>query len=364
MSKRLKVFSERLFISTHVAVAYIASALSSFWEMEIYAQEAVNSHLAPSLRPIPLTVGANIEELVRQSNVVHCYAGTKAFHIAKAVRQSSASSGVPYTISIGGTWIYEWLHGGPKANEIQNLMSDAYQVIVPTNSQRNLLLGHGIPMNQITLVPPGVPLERYKCSAVHDDHVEFTICFIGRLRPRKNVMAAFKAFQIVHSSYPSSRFVVVGDGPERVSLIRAIREAGLESSCILLGMLPHDEMLEVLRGASVLCCPAIVDDRSMTSGLPFVVLESQAVGVPVVAARVGGIVEGVVDGKTGFLSSTSDAEELAEYLLRLARDRGLLAKMSLAGIEWIRNHFDLEQSVRSLHEVFKSAAGGVSQQLL
>jgi glycosyltransferase involved in cell wall biosynthesis len=356
MNKRLKVFSDRLFVSTHVAVAYIASALSPLWEMEIYAQEAVISDVAPSLQPIPLTTDMDIEDLVRQSDVVHCYAGNEAFHIAKAVKQSSASSGVPYTISVGGTWLYEWLQGGPKANEIHNLMSNAYRVILPTNSQRNLVLSRGLPANQVTVVTPGLPLEQYKPTAVHDRYGQFTICFVGRLTPRKNVMAAFKAFRIVHSYYPASRFVVVGDGPERVSLVQAIREAGMESSCILLGKLSHNEMLGILRGASVLCCPAMVDDRSVTSGLPFIVLESQAVGVPVVATRVGGIVEGIVDGKTGFLCPASDAEELAEYLIRLAHDQSLLTKMSLAAREWVQNHFVLKRSVQSLNEIFKSAA--------
>ena len=359
MRGRLKVFSVRLFTSTHVSLAYIASALSSFWEIELYAREAIPPRDIPtSLHPIPMTSNMKFQELVKRGDVVHFLLDINALDMFETIREICTSTGIPYVISLGGTEIYEWLQRNNSSDEIERLMIDSCQVIVPTNSQRNLILNQGLPPNKITTIKPGLPLEPYNSITAYERQDIFTVCFIGRLKPRKNVVAAFKAFQIMHSSCPNSRFVIVGDGPDRESLIRVIQESGLEKSYAFLGRLPHSQMLEVLRAASVLCCPAIVDARAETSGLPFVVLESQAIGVPVVATNVGGMGEGVKDGETGFLASSSDPQELAHYLLILARKPLLRLRMAIAARKWVQDYFDLKSTIKSLDGIYRAAIQG------
>jgi glycosyltransferase involved in cell wall biosynthesis len=352
--RHVTIFSDRLFVPTHVAISHILFALSSMWNLKIYAREAIDSEIYPSLKPVLLTNDEDIWRAANESDLFHCYAGSGATLITETVQKVSKSRNIHFTISIDGTWLYQLVCRGPKSDKIEEFINSAHRIIVPTNSQMKIMTSIGIPSSRIDVVRPGLPLEQYKSASPLFLRHEFRVCFVGRLTQRKNVMAAFKAFQLLHSSYPDSKFIVVGDGPEKNRLLHAIKESGLENHCVVLGLLSHDKMLRVLVDSSVLCCPAVVDERSTTSGLPFVVIESQAMGIPVVAVQTGGMAEGVVDGITGFLTLTSDPQALAEILLKLASDRNLLRAMSTTARSWVRENFDIRLSIQSLHRIFQS----------
>jgi glycosyltransferase involved in cell wall biosynthesis len=91
---------------------------------------------------------------------------------------------------------------------------------------------------------------------------------------------------------------------------------------------------------------------SHREGLPTVVLEAQAAGKPVVGASVTGIVDAVVDGKTGLLFPVGEVPALAEAMARLITDKGLANKLGLAGQEQVRSKFRQEQIWQALHREY------------
>jgi glycosyltransferase involved in cell wall biosynthesis len=95
---------------------------------------------------------------------------------------------------------------------------------------------------------------------------------------------------------------------------------------------------------------------SVTEGLGTSLLDAMACARPVVATRVGGIPEVVVDGETGFLVPPRDSEALAAAIVRLVRDRGLREKMGAAGRARVQSAFSAEHMVKNTLRVYQRVA--------
>jgi glycosyltransferase involved in cell wall biosynthesis len=152
---------------------------------------------------------------------------------------------------------------------------------------------------------------------------------VARLVEQKGLDTLVDAAPHVLRSHPDVRFVVVGDGPLRDQLAR--RAMGLPFEFV--GQ--RDDIPTELARFDVFALP------SRFEGLCLAVIEAQAAGVPVVATPVGGIVETVVDGKTGLLVPVDEPEELATALSRLLDDRDLAGKLGANARERVRERFSL-----------------------
>jgi glycosyltransferase involved in cell wall biosynthesis len=117
------------------------------------------------------------------------------------------------------------------------------------------------------------------------------------------------------------------------------------------GELFHAELAATLRTAGLLVAPSIVE----TFGMP--VAEAMASAVPVVASRVGGLPELVVDGSTGLLVAPDSAQDLAAAIVRLVTDRDVARAMGLAGRQRAEKMFSWEAIVRSLMFLYTNLSG-------
>lgn len=135
--------------------------------------------------------------------------------------------------------------------------------------------------------------------------------FVGQLVPVKQVDRLIEAWGMLgecNSIQPCDRLVIVGEGPERDRLQERVRAAEAGEGVVFTGVLAQSEVAEWLACADLLCLP------SRSEGLPNVIVEALASGVPVVASRVGGIPELVVDGLNGYLVPPGDSGALAHGL--------------------------------------------------
>jgi glycosyltransferase involved in cell wall biosynthesis len=146
---------------------------------------------------------------------------------------------------------------------------------------------------------------------------EEVIVAIGRLIPKKGFVELLRAFALVAPKRPYCKLKIAGDGPGRGQLCELIRQLALENRVQLLGWQPPDMVARLLREATLLVAPSIVAGDGDRDGIPNVVLEAFASGIPVVASDLEGISEAVKHRQSGLLVKAGDTDELAAALKEL-----------------------------------------------
>ena len=166
---------------------------------------------------------------------------------------------------------------------------------------------------------------------------------VTRLCRQKDPTTLLEAARRVVDSRPDARLVVVGDGPMRADVEQLIDELDLRPHVSLLG--PRTDVAALLPGFDAFVL------SSLWEGLPRVVIEAMAVGVPVVATDVGGIDEAVTDGVSGLLATAGDAEALAGAVLRVFDEPGLAHRLRGAAGERV-GEFDIGVMADQLDDLY------------
>jgi glycosyltransferase involved in cell wall biosynthesis len=172
---------------------------------------------------------------------------------------------------------------------------------------------------------------------------------IGSLYPRKNQLMVLRALDSVVDEYPETRLDLVGPAADeryQDRLQRFVRAHSLTPNVRFLGR--RDDVPELLAQ-----CDALVVG-SHAEGLPHVVREAMHAGVPVVGTRVGGVPEAVEHGKTGFLVTPDDHEEMASFLGQLCADSVLCQKMGKKARLRAKEQFSQESWASTYNELLKS----------
>ena len=170
---------------------------------------------------------------------------------------------------------------------------------------------------------------------------------VGRLSPEKGQRGLLEAFAALLNRGVDAELRIVGDGPLRESLSKAIVELGLQNRCLLVGQKTENEVLEELADADLFV------QSSLMEGLPVVLIESLGMQVPVIAPCVAGIPELVRDGETGLLFTAGNWDELATQMERAARDPELRKKMSERGHPQVVQQFEISRAIEPLVQRFQ-----------
>lgn len=172
---------------------------------------------------------------------------------------------------------------------------------------------------------------------------------VGRLSPEKGHLVLIKALDELRRCGTAFRCTLVGDGPLRPTIEAELAARGLSRQVRLTGSLDPaqvDRQYETA-GAVVLA--------SFSEGVPVVLMEAMARGIPVVATHVGGIGELVENGVNGLLVPAGDARELADSLHRILSDPEFARTIGARGVQKVRDEFDLERSADRLLELFEQS---------
>lgn len=147
-------------------------------------------------------------------------------------------------------------------------------------------------------------------------HIPFSrvILFVGRLSEKKGIQYLIRSMNVLSRQLADAGLVVVGSGPLEHTLQCETTSLGLEKRIMFVGPKTHEQLRDYYAAADVTVVPSIIDSKGDTEGVPVVVLESLSTGTPVVATRVGGIPEVIVDGFNGYLVEEKSSEALATAL--------------------------------------------------
>ncbi len=216
------------------------------------------------------------------------------------------------------------------------------------------------PRRPITVVPNGADAEVFmprdaaearKRLAVPDDGP--VIAYVGKLVPRKGVDTLIEAMGILAArSAGAPRLVMAGIGGLREPLEQRAAELGVADRIIWLGKVPHDEVGWVMSAGDVFVLP------SLSEGLPTVVCEAMACGLPVVATAVDGTPEIVDDPVTGLLVQPHDAGGLAAALARVLDDPDLARAMGAEALRRSEANYTWAANARRMEQVYAAVTQG------
>jgi colanic acid/amylovoran biosynthesis glycosyltransferase len=177
-----------------------------------------------------------------------------------------------------------------------------------------------------------------------------SVLFVGRLVEMKGCEYVLRAMRAVQASRPGTELTIIGDGPLRPELEQLAMK--LHVKCKFLGLQPSTTVRQMLRKSRLFCLPSVKTWDGHVEGLGIVLLEAQAMGLPVVTTFHSGIPEAVVDGVTGTLVPERDSERLAAAILQLLEDRDLWQRYHLATQDHIDRKFDLHKQTALLEEIY------------
>ncbi len=170
----------------------------------------------------------------------------------------------------------------------------------------------------------------------------------GRFCEQKNFGDLVTAAARLKENGCSFRLVIAGEGEQRADLADRVRRLGLENEVVLPGNLSNLD--QVMQASDVFVM------SSLWEGLPLVLLEAMAAGLPVAAYGIAGIVEVVADGETGLIVPVSEPEALADGLEKLAGDGDLRQRLGAAGVSRVQAEFGFAEYVAKLSVLYDRAS--------
>ncbi len=226
--------------------------------------------------------------------------------------------------------------------------------IAPSIEPRKIrLIYHGIDLDAFTA---GAGVAATKDAAA--THGRPLILSVGRLVPKKGHEDLVAACALLRDAEIPFRCMIVGAGPLQEAIAEAIRRHDLESEVSLRGAMTHKELIDLYRQARLfVLAPRIAEDGDR-DGIPNVITEAMAVGVPVIASDISGIPEVVRHERTGLLTPSRDPTAIAAAIQRLLGDPALARRLAENARTLLWRDFNLWETTRTLRELISGADDG------
>ncbi len=207
---------------------------------------------------------------------------------------------------------------------------------------------------EIKVIPFGVDVDFFKRKEARPDvPAPVVISFIKHLKKKYGPDILIKALPQLKSGLSSVKLIMVGEGEMEDELKRIARESGVGDVVEFTGRVDIDGVREVLEGSDIFVQPSVYQSESFGVAA----LEAQAMQVPVVASRVGGVPDVVVDGEGGYLVEPGDVSALAGAIDKLIADAGLRRRMGETGRRWVEEKYDWNVNAKMMEDVYHEVLG-------
>jgi len=304
------------------------------------------------------TMARALKQSLRKYDVVHLHSWRHFQDLA--VHHYARKCRVPYVLQTHGSlprimagrrlkWIYDGLFG-------YRLLRDASKVIALSQTEAEQYMSMEVPEDKIEVIPNGIDLSEYSKlppkgsfkKKLSLDNNEKIILFLGRIHRIKGVDILIKAFASINTKLENVKLVVAGPDDGYLYEVRALaRTLGIGDKIAFVGPLHGVNKLEAYVDADFLVVPSLYEIFGI------VILEAYACGKPVIASRVMGPEELVLDGKTGILVNPGEINELTDAIELLLNDESKTRIMGMNARQFVTKNFDIEKIVNKIEILYK-----------
>jgi glycosyltransferase involved in cell wall biosynthesis len=229
---------------------------------------------------------------------------------------------------------------------------DADFVTTCTAANRDYLIDTiGLDPSTVHLCRHGVDIDRF--AAATPQPRTGRIVSVGRLVPKKGFDVLLRGCGILHRLGVPFELRIIGNGELRDELQTLAAQEGIADQVQFLGARSQDDVIDELATAALFALTPVVLPDGDRDGIPNVLLEAMAVGVPVVASAVSGIPEVIVDHVTGRLVPQQDPDALAAVLAELLADRPERQRLAHAGRDQVLTHSRWEHAVIPVRDLLR-----------
>lgn len=291
------------------------------------------------------------KKIAREYNpdIVHAHFATSYGYWGSRLKE------YPLVISCHGSDIMQSAQKGILSVLVKNNLQQADKLIVPSVFLKDQIMALGVDLKSepeliqfgVDLAETGKLFQRRTNDMLTNEAPK--LLFFKHHRNEYGPEVALKAFRKIKSVVTNASLVMAGHGPLTEELRNLAVQLGLADSVSFPGFIPTAEALSYVSQHTLMLMPTIVQESFGVSAM-----EAAAVGVPVVASRVGGVPEIVRDNQTGFLVPPNDAEALADAVCKILSDTSLLQQMSQNSRRMIEQNFNWPNKVDQLEALYQS----------
>lgn len=289
-------------------------------------------------------------ERIGPVDIIHCHFGPTGEMVARAGSLIGLETPIVTTF-----------HGVDMTRNLRQFGVDAYSELLTSGRLflpiseffEGRLLELGAPPERVVVHRVGVDTTRLVPPATRETHAQLKALAVGRLVEKKGFADAIVAVSIARSRGCNVGLTIVGDGVLRSELEQLATSLDVREAVSFVGSQGRDFVREALLSSDVLLAPSVEARDGDMEGIPVVIMEALATGLPVISTWHSGIPELVVDGVSGLLASEHNPEGLATHLRRLEAAPELRQSLGMGGRRIVVDQHDVNTNLDQLMKLYE-----------
>lgn len=276
-------------------------------------------------------------------SIIHAHTGSVS---SWASIQAAKRHKIPCVVTYHGSEVHTTLAGRQQGWELCRDSFEAADFNLPVSRSLETILRDTVkPVGRCETLLLGVDRSRFFPAS--ELSLEPQVLFVGRIERAKGVYDLLEAWGRVLAHCPNAQLTMIGEDRTNGSFFQQAQSLGVSGSLSLTGPLPGHHVADMMRKSRIFCLP------SHKEGTPVCVMEALSCGLPIVATRVGGIPDIVVDQKTGILVEKGNAQEMADALVSLIRDPSKCIRMGTEAQMFAHAHLDIVRTADRLVDLYR-----------
>jgi glycosyltransferase involved in cell wall biosynthesis len=325
MQKKVIMYHHKYLALSETFIYRQIQGLSEYFDLKIITREIENKNEYPEILPLVVPPENCWRRLINseQRYFDRQLKGSDLFHVnfgsqAVDLEHIALRRGIPMTTYFLGIDASAALANVEYCRKLKN--SRLAAVFANSENMKKRLAPYLPPNMRCQVAYCGIPLEKFPFVQRVSVPKGALFLQISRLNLKKGIEFTVKAFnRYVSEIDPNARLIIAGEGPLKMNLLALTNSLGLSEKVSFIGAVRYQQYIDLLQNADVFIHPSITAEDGDMEGLPTVICEAMACGMPVIATRHSGIPELIDEGINGFLANERDVDGLFDCMVLLRK---------------------------------------------